>query len=158
MGETGEEQRGFVHKEFVLAGQTINFVYYCDVLRRMHENVRRFLPRFWRQNNWLLHHDSSSSHALPFTREFFYQTNMTVDPYPSYFSPFPRLKIKLKGRHFNTMEAMEAEPQAVLDTFTGHDFQYALKKNGRSIGQGAYAQKGTTSRVVVAASRLQVSF
>jgi hypothetical protein len=30
---------GIVHKEFVLAGQTVNSKYYCDVLRRLHENV-----------------------------------------------------------------------------------------------------------------------
>jgi hypothetical protein len=28
-----------VHKEFVLAGQTVNCTYYCDVLLRLHENV-----------------------------------------------------------------------------------------------------------------------
>jgi hypothetical protein len=28
-----------VHKEFVLAGQTVNSAYYSDVLRRMRENV-----------------------------------------------------------------------------------------------------------------------
>jgi hypothetical protein len=38
------------------------------------------------------------------------------------------LKIKLKGRHFDTIEVMEAELQAVLNTFTEHDFQDAFKK------------------------------
>jgi hypothetical protein len=33
-----------VHKEFILAGQTVNFAYYCDVSWRLHENVRRHLP------------------------------------------------------------------------------------------------------------------
>jgi hypothetical protein len=56
------------------------------------------------------------------------------------------LKIKLKGRHFDTTEVMEAESQAVLNSLTEHDFQDAFK-NGRSAGNGAYARKGTTSRV-----------
>jgi hypothetical protein len=43
---------------------------------------------------------------------------------------------------------IEAESQAVLNTFTEHDFQVAFK-HGRSTGNGAYAQKGTTSRVMV---------
>jgi hypothetical protein len=38
------------------------------------------------------------------------------------------LKIKLKGNHFATTEAMGAESQAVLNTFTEHDFQDAFKK------------------------------
>jgi hypothetical protein len=36
------------------------------------------------------------------------------------------LKIKLKGRHFDTVEVIEAESQAVLNTFTEHDFQDAF--------------------------------
>jgi hypothetical protein len=51
---------------------------------------------------------------------------------------------------------MEAESQAVLNTLTEHDFQDAFQ-NGRSAGNGAYALKGTTSRVMVA-SRPKVSF
>jgi hypothetical protein len=38
-----------VHKEFVLAGQTVNSAYYCDVLWRLHEDVRRLRPELWQQ-------------------------------------------------------------------------------------------------------------
>jgi hypothetical protein len=38
------------------------------------------------------------------------------------------LKIKLKGRHFDTTEMIEAESQAVLNTLTEHDFQDAFLK------------------------------
>jgi hypothetical protein len=47
------------------------------------------------------------------------------------------LKIKLKGRHFDTIEMIEAESQALLNTPTEHGFQDAFK-NGRSAGNGAY--------------------
>jgi hypothetical protein len=53
---------------------------------------------------------------------------MTVVPYPPYFSLFPRLKINLKGPHFDTIGLIEAESQAVLNTFTEHDFQDAFKE------------------------------
>jgi hypothetical protein len=33
-----------VHKEFVLASQTVNSSYYRDILRRLYENVRRLRP------------------------------------------------------------------------------------------------------------------
>jgi hypothetical protein len=51
---------------------------------------------------------------------------------------------------------MVAEYQAVLNTLTKLYFQDAFK-NGRSAGNGAYAPKGTTSRVMLA-SRPKVRF
>jgi hypothetical protein len=82
---------------------------------------------------------------------------MAVVPHPPYISLFPGLKIKLKGRHFDTIEVLEAESQAVLNTLTEYDFQDAFKKNGRSCGNDAHAWKGTTSRVM-AVSRPKASF
>jgi hypothetical protein len=43
------------------------------------------------------------------------------------------LKIKLKGRHFDTVEMIETESQAVLSTLTEHGFQDAF--------QSAYARR-----------------
>jgi hypothetical protein len=34
------EIKGILYKEFVLAGHTVNFVYYCDLLRQLREDVR----------------------------------------------------------------------------------------------------------------------
>jgi hypothetical protein len=36
--------KGIVHKELVLAGQTVNSAYCYVVLRRLRENVRRLRP------------------------------------------------------------------------------------------------------------------
>jgi hypothetical protein len=113
--------------------------------------VRGLRPELWRQKNWQLHRDNVSSHISFFTRKFLTNNNMTVVPHPHYLSLLPRLKIKLIGRHFDTIEVIEAESQAVLNTLTEHDFQDAFK-NGRSTGNCAYAQKGTTSRVMVVSS------
>ena len=41
--------KGIVHKEFVPTGQSVNSGYYCDVLRRLRENVRRRRPKLWRE-------------------------------------------------------------------------------------------------------------
>jgi hypothetical protein len=60
-----------VHKEFVLAGQAVNFAHYCDVLGRLRENVRTLRPELWRQKNWLLHHDNAASHTFLFHQEIF---------------------------------------------------------------------------------------
>jgi hypothetical protein len=81
---------------------------------------------------------------------------MAVVLHPPYFYPYPRLKIKLKGRYTDTTEVIEAESQTVLNTLAEHDFQDALKK-GRNVGNGEYTRKGTTSRVMLA-SRPKASF
>jgi hypothetical protein len=39
------------------------------------------------------------------------------------------LKIKLKGRHFDTTEVIEAELQALLNTLTEYDYQNEFEKN-----------------------------
>jgi hypothetical protein len=77
--------------------------------------------------NSLLHHDNAPSHITFFTTEFFTKNNM-IDVFTNLTFLFPRLQIKLKGSHFDTVEVMEAESQAVLNTLIEHDFQHAFKK------------------------------
>jgi hypothetical protein len=84
-----------------------SYAYYCDILRQLLENVRRIRPVFGRQKNWLLHHDNAPYQTSFFIRKFFTKNNMIVPP-------FPQLKIKMEGRHFDTMEVIEVESQAVL--------------------------------------------
>jgi hypothetical protein len=90
--------------------------------------VRRLRPELWRQKNWLLHHDIAPSHTTFFTRDFFYQKHHDCPPPPTYVSLFPRLKLKIKGCHFDTVDVVEAELQVVLNTLTEHDFQDSFKK------------------------------
>jgi hypothetical protein len=78
-----------------------------------------------------------------------------LSPRTLLFSASP-IEDKTEGRHFDTFEAIEAESQAMLNTLTEHDFQYAFK-DGRSTGNGAHARKGTTLRVIVAI-KLKVDF
>jgi hypothetical protein len=61
--------KGIVHKEFVLAGQTVNSAYHCNVLWGLRENVRRLCPELWQQKKWLMHHDNTPSHTSNFSRE-----------------------------------------------------------------------------------------
>jgi hypothetical protein len=104
-----------VHEELFLAGQTVNSAYYCDVLRRLRETVRTLYPELRRQKSWLLHHDNAPSHTFIFTTDFLTKRqNVTVVPHTPYFSLFPRLKIKLKGSHFDTIGVIEAESRTVL--------------------------------------------
>jgi hypothetical protein len=60
------------------------------------------------------------------------RSNMTV-PHSPCISLFYQLKIKLKGRHFDTVEVIEADSQAMMNTLTEHDFQDALKKKRQAL-------------------------
>jgi hypothetical protein len=61
---------------------------------------------------------------------------MAVIPHPPYSSDlgpcdfflFPKMKLKLKGRQFDTIEEIQTESQRVLDTLTEKDFQEAFQK------------------------------
>jgi len=53
---------GTVHHEFVPEGQTVNAEFYCNVLRRLREEIRRKRPELWCAGNWLLHDDNAPSH------------------------------------------------------------------------------------------------
>jgi hypothetical protein len=57
-------------------------------------------------------------------------------PHPTYspylalceFFLFPKIKLKLKGRRFDTTKAIQAESHRVLNTLTEKDFQEAFQK------------------------------
>jgi hypothetical protein len=44
------------------------------------------------------------------------------------------MKMKTKGCHFDTIEVIKAESQAVLNTLTDHYFQDTLKKMADTVG------------------------
>jgi histone-lysine N-methyltransferase SETMAR len=120
-----------VHKKFVLPGQTVNGTFCCDVLRRVRENIRRKPLDKWRNNSWTLHNDNAPAQASLVVRQILISTKTTVIPHPPY-SPdlaaceyflFPKMKLKLKGRRFDSIEEIQNKPQDVMDTLTPNYFQ-----------------------------------
>ena len=74
-----------MHKEFVPPGQTINGKFYCEVLRRLRENVRRKLSEILKNGDWFLHHDNAPAHTSPVGREYLTkEKNMTTLRHPAY--------------------------------------------------------------------------
>jgi hypothetical protein len=75
-----------------------------------------------------VHHQQRTTPRFVFTTGFLTKNNMTVIPHPPYFPLLPQFKIKLEGSHFDTSEVIEVKSQAVLNTFTEHNFQDAFSK------------------------------
>jgi hypothetical protein len=59
------------------------------------------------------------------------------------------MKLKLKGRRFDTIEEIQAESLRVLDILTEKDFRKRSKNEG-DCGTGVYMREGTTSGVMAA--------
>jgi hypothetical protein len=82
---------------------------------------------------------------------------MTVITHPPYspdlttcdFFLFPKIKLKLTGRLFDTIEEIQAESSRVLDTLTERTPTKRFK-NGGDGGTVVYMWEGTTSRVMAA--------
>jgi hypothetical protein len=45
--------RGIVHIDWVPEGQTVNQVYYKQVLTTFHERVKRRRPEMWKKSSWI---------------------------------------------------------------------------------------------------------
>jgi transposase len=120
------DNEGTVHKEFVPPGQTVNGKFYCNVLRRMRENIRRKHPDKWCNNSWALHHNNAPPHISLVLRQFLASTKMTVIPQPPYsedlatcgFFLFLKIKLKLKRQCFDSSEEIQTESQDVIKTLT----------------------------------------
>jgi hypothetical protein len=64
------------------------------------------------------------------TTEFLTNNNMVIIPHPPYlpdlapcdFNFFPKLKMKLEGRHFETVSDIQRESQDVLNSIKENDF------------------------------------
>jgi hypothetical protein len=61
---------GSIHNEFVPSGQKVNAKFYCDLLQRLMEDMRRKRPNKWRTNNWVLLHDDAPVHTALAVQSF----------------------------------------------------------------------------------------
>jgi hypothetical protein len=68
---------------------------------------------------------------------------MAVIPHPPYFPElapcdfflFPKMKLNLKGRRFDTIEDIQAKSHRVLESLTENDFQGAFQKREETVGR-----------------------
>ncbi|UYV69510.1 hypothetical protein LAZ67_6003859 [Cordylochernes scorpioides] len=102
--------RGIVHCEFVPQGQTVNSVFYLEVLRRLKRRISRVRTDI--KDTVKLHHDNATSHTAFIITNFLARSNTPLIPDPPYspdlapcdFFLFPRLKREMKGKHWETVE------------------------------------------------------
>jgi hypothetical protein len=98
----------------------------------------------------LLHQDQPAHTSLKTIASVTNNNNAVIIPHPPYspdsapcdFALFPKLKMKLKGRRFETASHIQRELQMVLDSIKENDFHSALKC-GMNDGIAVYVPKET---------------
>ena len=91
----------------------------------MHSFAAKFVPR-------ILTADQKQQRVNVLTHQFLAKNKIAI--IPTHRTPLiwhhvtPKMKLKLKGRRFNTITEIQAETQKVLNTLTESNFQEAFQK------------------------------
>ena len=129
------DYRGVVHSEFLPEGQTMNKEYYLDVMKRLRENNRRKRPDLWKDNTWFLHHDNTPPHKAIVVQEFLAKNSTNVieqapyspDMAPYDFFLFLKLKLQLRGRRFESIEAIKENSLKKLKAIPQRAYQRCME-------------------------------
>jgi transposase len=104
-------------------------------MQRLREAVRKKRPDAWREKRWMLQHDNAPSYSSFLVRDFLAKHETTVLPQPPYspdlapadFFLFPKLKSTLKGRRFESTEAIKTNSLAHLRSIPKTAFQECFR-------------------------------
>ena len=83
----------------------------------------------------MLHHDNAAPHKAVVVTEYLRNVRVEVLPHPPYspdlapcnFFLFPRIKKKLKGKSFNSVENLTRAVQAVVDNIPKEDYEKSFQ-------------------------------
>ncbi len=137
---------GVLLVEFVPRGETVDTEYYCNVLTRLKEWIRRKHPGLWLRDehgdrNFWLHQDNATPHTSTITLTFFGESGINLVPHPPFrpdlapcdFTIFPHLKKELRGTKFANIEEVQnrvclvlikTEPEVFYNAIQSMAFQW----------------------------------
>ena len=114
---------GVIYIDWVPEGQTLNQVYYKNVLTTLREHVRRRRPDMWKNASWILHYNNAPAHNALSVKRYLAKNNIPVMEHPPYspdlapcdFFLIPKIKSALKGTRFESADAVKAKSDATLE-------------------------------------------
>ena len=123
------DSSGIVHKEY--ATSTVTTETYIETLMNLRNSIRLNRPQLWTHHNWILLDDNASAHTSYDTMEFHHQVLTNRGPHPPYspdlapcdFFLFPRMKARMHGINYETIDRLKQAVQDSLDKFTQEDFK-----------------------------------
>ena len=130
------DSTGMIYMHWVPTGQTVNKEYYVEVLREFRKRFRRKKPALFKSGQWHFHQDNAPVHNSILVTDYLTKMGIKTVPQPPYspdlppcdFCLFPKLKEKLRGCRYETIEEMKEAVTKVIDTLTQEDFHGASQK------------------------------
>ena len=116
--------------------QTVNQVYYKEVLTNLHERVRRRRPEMRKNGSWVLHQDNVLARNALSVKTFLTKLQITVLEHPLYsadlapcdFFLFPQIKSVLKGTRFKSIDAVKAKVTELTNKLSEDDLQHCFQQ------------------------------
>ena len=112
------------------------YSYYVEVLREFRKRFCRKRPALFKLGQWHFHQDNAPVHNSILVTDYLTKMGIKTVPHPPYspdlascdFWLFPKLKEKLRGCHYETIEEMKEAVTKVIDMLTQEDFNGAFQK------------------------------
>ena len=125
-----------IYMHLVPSGQTVNKEYYVEVSREFRKRFRRKRPALFKSGQWHFHQNNAPVHDAILVTDYLTKMGIKTVPHPHYsphlapcdFWPFPKLKEKLRGCRYETIEQMKEAVTKVIDSLTQEDFQKLLQQ------------------------------
>ena len=129
------DSTGMIYMHLVCTGQTVNKEYYVEVLREFRKRFHRKRSALFKSGQWHFHQDNAPVNNSILVTDYFSKMGIKTVPQPPYsadlapcdFWLFHKLKEKLRGCHYETIEMKEAVME-VIDTLTQEDFHGVFQK------------------------------
>ena len=121
---------------WVPTGQTVNKKYYVEVLREFRKRFLEKRPALFKLGQWHFYQDNVPVHNSILVTAYLTKMDIKIVPHPPYslelapcdFCLFPKLKEKLRGCCYETIEEMKEVVTKVIDMLTQKDFHWAFQK------------------------------
>ena len=106
------DSTGMIYMHWVPTGQTVNKEYYVEVLREFRKRSRRKRPALFKSGQWHFQQDNAPVHNYILVRDYLTKMGIKTVLYRPYspdiglcdFWSFPKLKEKLRGCRYETIE------------------------------------------------------
>ena len=130
------DSTGMIYMHWVPTGQIVNKEYYVEVLREFRKKFRRKRPALFKSGQRHFHQDNAPVHNSILVTNYLTKMGIKTVSHPPYsldlapcdFCLFPKLKEKLRGCCYETIEEMKEAVMKVIDMLTQEDFHGAFQK------------------------------